>query len=144
LLFALDRRAAATEIRDLLTGNDVLLLDRYVTSNAAYGSARLGGPAVDSGFAQWVRELEIDRFGIPLPDRQILLATPLQVAAERARDRAAGSADRALDSFESDSGLQERTGAMYRLLAVKNYLSPWTVLTPETDGSLRIPAELAG
>ena len=45
LLFALDRRAAAPEIRDLLTSHDVLLLDRYVTSNAAYGSARLGGPA---------------------------------------------------------------------------------------------------
>jgi dTMP kinase len=66
------------------------------------------------------------------------------VAAERARDRAAGSADRALDSFESDAGLQQRTGEMYRLLAAQDYLSPWTVLTPAPDGSLRIPAELAG
>ena len=144
LLFALDRRAAAPAIRDMLSSNDILLLDRYVTSNAAYGSARLGGPAVDTGFAQWVRELEVDRFGVPLPDRQILLATPLEVAAERARDRAASSADRALDSFESDAGLQQRTGSMYRLLAAQDYLSPWTVLTPAPDGALRIPAGLAG
>ena len=47
LLFALDRRAAAPAIRELLAANDVLLLDRYVTSNAAYGSARLGGPPVE-------------------------------------------------------------------------------------------------
>ncbi len=130
LLFALDRRAAAPEIRDLLAANDVVLLDRYVTSNAAYGSARLGGPAVDTGFAEWVRDLEIDRFGVPLPDRQILLATPLEVAAERARGRAVDDADRALDSFEADAGLQQRTGEMYRQLAARNYLSPWTVLTP--------------
>ncbi len=144
LLFALDRRAAAPEIRDLVAGHDVLLLDRYVTSNAAYGSARLGGPTVDTGFADWVRQLEVDRFGVPLPDRQILLATPLAVAAERARDRAVSNADRALDSFEADAGLQRRTGAMYRLLATQRYLSPWTVLTPGADGALSIPAELAG
>ena len=66
------------------------------------------------------------------------------MAAERARGRAATSADRALDSFEADSGLQQRTGEMYRLLAAQNYLSQWTVLTPEPDGALSIPAELAG
>lgn len=143
LLFALDRRAAAAQIRELLTVNDILLLDRYVTSNAAYGSARLGGPDVETDFATWVLELEVGRFDVPVPDRQILLATPLAVAAERARDRAVHSADRALDSFEADSGLQERTGEMYRRLAARDYLSPWTVLTPGPDGELSIPAELA-
>lgn len=142
LLFALDRRAAAAEIRELLGANDVVLLDRYVTSNAAYGSARLGGPAVDSGFADWVRDLEIDRFGIPAPDRQVLLATPPAVAAERARGRAETSADRALDNFEADAGLQHRTGEMYRLLAAGDYLSPWTVLIPQANGVLTIPPDL--
>jgi dTMP kinase len=144
LLFALDRQAAAPQIRDLLVSNDVVLLDRYVTSNAAYGSARLGGPQVRTGFAQWVRALELDRFGVPAPDHQILLATPLAVAAERARDRASNNADRLLDSFESDSGLQRRTAAMYAELARESYLSKWSVLTPEPDGSVSIPAGLAG
>ena len=126
----------------LLAANDVVLLDRYVTSNAAYGSARLGGPAVDTGFADWVRDLEIDRFGIPVPDRQVLLATPLAVAAERARGRAATADDRALDTFEADAGLQHRTGEMYRLLAAADYLSPWTVLTPDLGGRLTYSADL--
>lgn len=142
VLFALDRRAAAPEIRELLRLNEIVLLDRYVTSNAAYGSARLGGPANGFGFADWVRELEIGRFGVPLPDRQILLATPLAVAAERARSRADEDTDRALDTFEADSGLQQRTGAMYALLADQSYLSPWTVLNPAADGPVSIPAEL--
>jgi dTMP kinase len=144
LLFALDRRAAAPQICDLLAGNDVVLLDRYVTSNAAYGSARLGGPEVPTDFADWVRAIELDRFGVPAPDHQILLATPLHLAAQRARDRAAANADRALDSFEADAGLQERTALMYAQLARENYLSEWTVLTPGSDGSVSIPAGLAG
>jgi len=144
LLFALDRRAAAAEIRELLQHNDVVLLDRYVTSNAAYGSARLGGPAVETGFADWVQALEINRFEVPVPDLQILLATPVAVAAQRARGRAADDDDRALDAFEADAALQHRTGQMYAALAAGRYLSNWQVLTPTPDGSLSIPPDLAG
>jgi len=37
VLFALDRRAAADELRASLAESDVLLVDRYLASNAAYG-----------------------------------------------------------------------------------------------------------
>lgn len=144
VLFALDRRAAADEIRALLDAHDVVLLDRYVTSNAAYGSARLGGPDRPTDFPEWVRALEIDRFGVPVPDRQILLGTSVELSAQRARDRAGQEQDRALDRFEADDGLQRRTGAMYRRLAEASYLSPWTVLTPDANGAFSLPAQVVG
>lgn len=144
VLFALDRRGAAGMIRDLLVAQDVLLLDRYVASNAAYGSARLGGPDKETGFAEWVRALEIDRFGLPVPDHQILLATPTALAGQRARNRADASADRELDTFEADQQLQLRTAAMYRVLAEQAYLSPWTVLEPGADGAVTVPDALVG
>lgn len=144
VLFALDRRAAAVEIRSRLGDHDVVLLDRYVTSNAAYGAARLGAPEAPSDFPDWVRALEIDRFGVPVPDRQILLGTPVEVAEQRARHRAGQQADRALDRFEADADLQRRTGAMYRQLAARSYLSPWTVLTPDADGGFSLPAQVVG
>lgn len=140
LLFAMDRQAAAADIRTALADHDVVLLDRYVSSNAAYGSARLGGPDIDSGFPQWVRELEIDRFGVPLPSLQLLLATPVELSAARAADRAEAQAERALDRFESDAALQSRTAGMYRQLAEQQYLSPWNVLKPGPDGSVEVPA----
>lgn len=143
LLFALDRRAAAAEIRELLQGNDLVLLDRYVSSNAAYGAARLGAPDDDNDFPQWVLDLEIDRFQLPRPDRQLLLATPLELSAERARGRAVLDVHRALDRFEADADLQFRTGAMYRRFAAESYLSPWTVLTPGTDPA-DVLAQLSG
>ncbi|TKV61518.1 dTMP kinase [Nakamurella flava] len=129
VLFALDRRAAADEIRGALAEADLVLLDRYVSSNAAYGAARQGAPDVPSDFPDWVRELEIDRFGVPVPTHQILLAPPVTVAADRARRRSVQADDRALDSFESDGGLQARVDRMYRRLADQSYLCPWTVLT---------------
>jgi dTMP kinase len=144
LLFALDRRDAADEVRDLVANNDIVLLDRYISSNAAYGAARLGAPAAPNEFPAWVRDLEIGRFDIPVPDLQILLDVPPALAHARALRRATESTDRALDTFEADGGLQRRTAAMYAELALQHYLSPWRVLRPEADGSAPIPADLFG
>jgi dTMP kinase len=130
LLFALDRRAAAAEIRRLTAHHDLVLLDRYVSSNAAYGAARLGGPDLETDFPEWVRDLEIGRFGLPSPDHQVLLATPPALAAARAVGRAEADATRSLDRFEADAGLQRRTIAMYRRLADQDFLSLWSVLAP--------------
>jgi dTMP kinase len=136
LLFALDRRDAAPQLRAARDAHDVVLVDRYVASNAAYNAARLhqdvGGEIVG-----WVRELEVERFGVPVPDHQLLLAVPRAVAAERAAHRERTEAGRARDAYESDAALQERTGAAYAQLAAASWLSPWTVL----DGSEIVDAE---
>lgn len=142
VLFGLDRAAAGPRLQTLLVENDTVLVDRYVSSNAAYGSARLGGPDSESGFAEWVREFEIDRLGVRPPDAQILLAPPLELAVQRARGRAQVDPSRPLDRFESDAELQRRTAAMYEQLANTGYLSPWRVLRPDSDGRLTIQANL--
>src|ERR687891_270497 len=60
LLFALDRRDAAAELRAARDGHDVVLVDRYVASNAAYNAARLHQDA-GGELVEWVRELEVER-----------------------------------------------------------------------------------
>ncbi|MGE3285508.1 MAG: dTMP kinase [Pseudonocardia sp.] len=131
VLFALDRRGAADELRRALAASDVVLVDRYVASNAAYGAARLHQDA-DGELVAWVRELEIERFGIPVPDVQLLLAVPETVAAERAAGRARGR-----DVYESDGSLQARTAAVYAQLAAAAWLSTWHVV----DGAGDVDAE---
>jgi len=139
VLFALDRRAAADDLRKALADHDLVLVDRYVASNAAYGAARLHQEA-GGEFVAWVRDLEVDRFGVPVPDRHLLLDVPRAVAAERAAHRERTEA-RARDRYESDAGLQERTGTVYRGLADQGWLAPWTVL----DGVSAVDADgLAG
>jgi dTMP kinase len=134
LLFALDRRAAADQIRRDLAEADVLLVDRYVASNAAYGAARLKQDA-DGEFVGWLRELELDRFGVPAPDIQLLLRVPREVAAARAARRESLEPGRARDAYESDDELQRRCGEVYDRLAATSWLSPWLVL----DGVTAVP-----
>ncbi len=137
VLFALDRAAARERIAALRAGHDVLILDRYVASNAAYCAARLHQDA-DGDMVDWVGGLEYGRLGLPEPDLQILLDVGVEVAAARARRRAGQEADRARDAYERDDGLQSRTAAVYSGLAAAQWHGRWSVAGPDTE-----PAQLA-
>ena len=132
VLFALDRAGAKEQIAVACRDHDVVILDRYVASNAAYSAARLHQDA-DGEMVAWVGELEYGRLGLPTPDHQILLDVPVSLAAERAERRAASDADRTRDAYERDSGLQQRTGAVYAGLAACDWRGPWSLAPPEVD-----------
>lgn len=122
LLFALDRRDAAALLADDASGQDHLLIaDRYVASNAAYSLARTG----DEAMVEWIYQLEFERFGLPVPDLQILLDTDPDTAASRARSRGLRDAERTPDRYERDSQLQQRTAAAYRKLAQQHWAGRW-------------------
>jgi dTMP kinase len=134
VLFALDRAGARDEIAHLTAANDVVILDRYVASNAAYSAARLHQGA-DGGVVAWVRDLEYDRLELPKPDWQVLLAVPVALAAERAEKRAREEADRARDAYERDDGLQQRTADVYSALAAADWCGPWAAVPPDIDAT---------
>lgn len=132
LLFAMDRHAALGELSALVEANDVVLLDRYVASNAAYTAARLGSERADEA-VDWIGALEFERLGLPLPDLQILLDTPVTLAAKRTGSRESSDPGRTRDRYERDPGLQTDTSQAYRRLADSSWRSPWTVLGTEPD-----------
>jgi dTMP kinase len=137
MLFALDRAGAAAQIRELCGGHDVVILDRYVASNAAYSAARLhqdaGGEVVD-----WVHQIEYQRLELPAPDWQVLLGVSAELAGQRARDRARQDAGRSRDAYERDNELQQRTGAAYAGLAAAGWGGRWLVVDADVD-----PGQLA-
>ena len=134
VLFALDRSDAKDEIGHLNAAYDVVILDRYVASNAAYSAARLHQGA-DGDVVAWVRDLEYGRLHLPKPDWQVLLDVPAELAAERAEHRANNEADRAKDAYERDDGLQRRTGEVYAALAAVGWCGRWLVVGPDVNAA---------
>lgn len=121
-MFALDRFGARAQLEQYQDTQDrILLLDRYVASNAAYTAARTG----DDAAAEWVAELEFGKLGLPKPDLQVLVATSPSVARERAQRREAQDATRTRDHYERDGGLQDATFAQYNRLAETDWVSRW-------------------
>lgn len=134
-LFALDRHGARERLERYVDSERVIILDRYVASNAAYSAARTGDDAV----IDWVHDLEFGRLGLPKPDLQVLLATPPETASARARSREAADAARTRDAYERDAGLQERTFDAYRRLAERQWAGRWIVTTDATAILQEIP-----
>lgn len=142
LLFALDRAGAVEEIRALRRDHDVVILDRYVASNAAYSAARLHQDA-DGEVVAWVRQIEYQRLQLPAPDWQVLLGVPAELAAQRARDRARSEPARARDAYERDAELQQRTFAVYAGLAAAGWGGRWLVVDADVDAN-ELAARLLG
>jgi len=132
VLFALDRAGAKDQIVALRHDHDIVILDRYVASNAAYSAARLHQDAAGE-VVEWVGRLEYERLGLPRPDRQILLDVSVELAAQRVRHRFVTEADRTRDAYERDDGLQQRTGAVYAGLAAAAWGGAWSVATADVD-----------
>ena len=121
------------------TASTVTIADRWCASNAAYGSARLGTSGAD-GFADWIAELEFERFGLPRPALTVLLATGTGMAGEQRRNRDGNDGD----AFEADGSLQGNALDGYRRLAQRRWGGEWIVVDPLDDGGQRRPpAELA-
>lgn len=132
MLFALDRAGGADQIRGLCRDHDLVILDRYVASNAAYSAARLHQRA-DGDAVAWVHELEYNRLGLPAPDWQVLLGVSAELADQRARHRASVDAGRQRDAYERDAGLQQRTAAVYAELAAANWGGRWLAVDETVD-----------
>lgn len=142
VLFALDRGAARGHLVELCAAHDVVVLDRYVASNAAYGAARLRQDHCGEMVA-WVAELEYRRLGLPEPDHQILLDVSVELAGERARQRAGADPGRSRDAYERDQGLQQRTAQVYAGLAAGHWHGRWTVVGRDVDAADLVTALLA-
>jgi dTMP kinase len=140
MLFALDRAGALDEIGALRRDHDVVILDRYVASNAAYSAARLHEDASGAAVG-WIQRMEYQRLGLPEPDWQVLLAVSAELAGQRARSRAERDPGRARDSYERDDGLQQRTREVYAGLAAAGWGGRWLVVDADVD-PVRLAATL--
>jgi dTMP kinase len=101
LWYALDRVQWARDRKPVSEG--VVLLNRYVLSNAVYQSARAADPAL----LDWVLRLEFEELELPRPDVTVVLDVPPSVSETRVAHR--GDAD----VYERSAGLLARVREGY-------------------------------
>ncbi len=111
LWFALDRFEDFRAYRD--GEADVLLINRFVLSNAVYQSIRdidMGKPDI----VEWVFELEHEHFGLPRPDAVLFFdVDPAQAEHNVDKKGFRGYVGTGRDVYEASGGIQRRAREKY-------------------------------
>ena len=86
--YAADRRYNfLKEIEDELYKNDIVLLDRYTTSNMGHQAAKAKSSEERDKILRFIETLEFDLCELPRPDKVIFLHMPFEAAKELRKDR---------------------------------------------------------
>lgn len=89
ILYAVDRYAAAHDIRAWLKAGMIVIANRYVSSNMGHQGGKIADPDERKKFFEWNYHLEYNLFGIPKPDLQLILHVDPVTAQELVDKKAA-------------------------------------------------------
>ncbi len=102
--FALDRYVSyKTKWEKLYTGGEIIIADRYVTSNMIHQASKIDDYEEKDAFLDWVSDFEYGIYSLPKPDKVIFLDVPPEVAkkiTEGRKNKATGG--EVQDIHESD------------------------------------------
>lgn len=105
LFYALDRFAAAAELRDALNTGKIVIVDRYVGSNMAHQGTKFQHAAERRGFFIWLDNLEFELLRIPRPTISLVLRVPIEVASQLLGKKGPRTyTSKKLDLHEADTG----------------------------------------
>lgn len=137
-LYAVDRFESKGTIEAWLAAGDIVILDRYVSSNMLHQGAKLTDLDELHQFLQWLDTLEHGVLGLPRPDMILYLDVPFNLRqAMLFKDGARA----AIDTAESNIAHQmEAESNAQRVVAAHNV---WRSVMCTADGALRTPEEIA-
>jgi len=117
LLYAGDRKDAASLIETWIKSGNLVLVDRYVFSNIAFQCAKLLNPEKRELLKKWILKLEYEYYNIPKPDINLFLDVPFKFTAKRLSSAREGSEREYLngkqDIHEANLEFQNRVREVY-------------------------------
>lgn len=91
LYYAADRRYNfLNEIEDEISKNDIVILDRYTTSNMGHQAGKASNKKDRDKILKFIEYLEFELCELPRPDMVIFLHMPFEAAKELRKDRVSG------------------------------------------------------
>ena len=82
IIYANDRLESAPMIKDWLDEGNIVILDRYVSSNQIHQGGKIHDKHTRKEFMQWLDTMEHEILGIPRPDLILYLNVPIAVTRE--------------------------------------------------------------
>jgi len=121
MFYALDRYDKSFEVRKWLDEGKIVVSNRYVSANMGHQTGKIKGKAARDKFLKWLYELEFELFGIPQPDKVVLLYMPPEVGQKLVDQKAAReyTKGRKRDIHEADLKHLQNAADAYAYVAKK-------------------------
>ena len=133
--YAVDRYASfKTHWKQFYDAGDIIIADRYVTSNMAHQTVKLDDPNERQRFLDWLDDFEYDKLKLPRPDLVLFLDMPPSITERLIAER------HKLDIHETDREYLRRCYRAYKELAAQYH---WTTIDCAVDGAPRGIDEIA-
>ncbi|NQU82209.1 MAG: dTMP kinase [Bacteroidetes bacterium] len=145
LLYAGDRKDAASLIETWINNGNLVLVDRYVFSNIAFQCAKLMDPEKRELLKKWILKLEYEYYNIPKPDINLFLDVPYKFTAQRLTGTRNGSEREYLngkqDIHEANLEFQNRVREVY-LQEVDSDENIKIINCSQSDNKILTPEEI--
>jgi len=128
LLYAGDRFESLSLINTYLSSTDLLIIDRYVSSNLAYQSAKVPKPDQEA-FIDWLANIEYDIYKLPEANITLHLDLPVEAASRLLYKKKARSyTSEKADLHEKNRDYLSKCHSVYRYLAARSFRSQWITI----------------
>lgn len=117
--FAVDRYASyRMKWKKYYEAGDIILADRYTTSNMVHQAVKITDSAERDAFLDWLWDYEFNKLALPVPDKVVFLDMAPNVA-DKLIDARAEAGKQVKDIHEQDTSYLHRCHAAYVWLAKK-------------------------
>jgi dTMP kinase len=144
LLYAGDRFESRNIVTTLSQAHDLLILDRYVSSNLAYQAARVEREDRQE-FILWLARIEYGIYNLPRAPLTVYLDVPVELASKMLYKKKQRSyTTETADIYEKDTQYLATCREVYHTLASMNFESTWLpIQCSRPDGHIREIQEIS-
>ena len=82
IFYACDRYAASFQMRKWLEEGKIIVSNRYVSANVGHQAGKIKDIKERNRYLDWLFDLEFNIFGIPRPDKNVLLYMPPEIGQQ--------------------------------------------------------------
>lgn len=109
LLYVMDRAESKDDIQNLLNENDILIFDRYVSSNFIHQGGKISNDTERVKLISFLSYLEYREFGLPKPDITFFLYLPAEIAIANKEKQRLKDQNVKMDAGEDDVNYLENS-----------------------------------
>lgn len=144
VLYAADRFESAGQIKKWLVEGNMVVADRYASSNQIHQGAKINDAAQRKEFLDWLEKMEFKIFKIPKPDLVVYLDVPLEISQKLLKNKAKSRKKRYLNGKKDvhESDLNHLENAQKSALDLVAKFNNWVMIDCTRDDKLMSKKEI--